>query len=462
MSITTVYFQPHVWSPAYNPIVYSVLSNQNTQTDFSYVFDIWINETGSGDPTYTIKQRPNPAGAGMLDVSSIVQPFVELTNYALENDYNNTWYRNAADIAPNILLKVGEEYSVNGILTEFNGTGSTGAPAYQVNPYEGNYQVRAIPAALPWQQGVNNMADTNLYTFWSTYVMDGNGRFLKKQGNNITVFDYDYACLAFLNWNDLGPNFAKSVQMVQYKQYSASGSLLRTDNIQNTTGAGGGPQSAPDYTVQTYGKNYSMLYVKTGPENLRTAGLWNSSTAYYTVQALMKASSTTSPDPGIEGSEIVTYTISDECLQMYPRVRLSWLNDLGGRDYWNFTKFYEKTTNSPDSKYFQTPLNWSATKPVATTGDKTENWLRGGNKSYNKITTEVYSIQSDWLLQNDVDLLAGLAQSPQVWAYIGDTPDPVTVNISNPTYTYKNVEQTKLVQVSFDLQYTKVQQRQNM
>jgi hypothetical protein len=147
---------------------------------------------------------------------------------------------------------------------------------------------------------------------------------------------------------------------------------------------------------------------------------------------------------------------------MYPRVRLSWLNDLGGRDYWNFTKFYEKTTNSPDSKYFQTPLNWSATKPVATTGDKTENWLRGGNKSYNKITTEVYSIQSDWLLQNDVDLLAGLAQSPQVWAYIGDTPDPVTVNISNPTYTYKNVEQTKLVQVSFDLQYTKVQQRQNM
>jgi hypothetical protein len=147
---------------------------------------------------------------------------------------------------------------------------------------------------------------------------------------------------------------------------------------------------------------------------------------------------------------------------MYPRIRVSWLNSLGGRDYWNFTKFYEKTTDSPDSKYFQTPLNWSAALPVSTTGNKTQNWIRGGNKSYNKMVTQTYSIQSDWLLQDDVDLLAGIAESPQVWIYIGDTTTPYTVNVSNATYTYKNVEQTKMVQASYDLTYTKVQQKQNM
>ena len=88
MAITAVNIKPHVWSQAYNPIVYSITSNKNTETDFSYVFWIYINGDGSGDPDYKIVQRPNPAGAGMLDISSILQPEVLLSNFAQENSYN--------------------------------------------------------------------------------------------------------------------------------------------------------------------------------------------------------------------------------------------------------------------------------------------------------------------------------------------------------------------------------------
>ena len=465
MAITTVYQKPHVWSQAYNPIIYSILSNQNTQTDFSYVFWIWIDGDGSGEPDFKIVQRPNPSGAGMLDISSILQPYVELSNFAQENSYNNLWYKTGADLVPNVLVYAGEQYLFNGVLTTFNGAGAAGNPTYLLLAREGsnNKQVRVLPAALPWQEGIDIMSNNTDYYFWSDYVMDGNGKFLKEQGNNISVFDYDYSSLAFLNWWDtsLG-SYDPAVQLLQYKQYNAAGTLIRTDNVQNTQSAGGGPQTTSAYTNQSFSQPYTLLYAKTGPKNLQEASLWDNSTAYYTVQAFAKASATSSTSPGKVVSELVTYTISEECLQMYPRIRVSWLNSLGGRDFWNFTKFYEKTTNSPDSKYFQTPLNWSATTPTATSGDQTENWLRGGNKSFNKNVTETYSVQTDWLLQDDVDLLAGIAESPQVWIYIGNTPTPYTVNVSNVDYTYKNVDQQKLVQASYDLTYTKVQQKQNM
>lgn len=464
MSITAVNIKPHLWSQAYNPIVYSITSNKNTETDFSYVFWVWINGDGTGEPDYKIVQRPNPAGAGMLDVSSIIQPYVELSNYVQENSTNNLWFKTGEDLVPNILILAGEQYVFNNLLTTFNGSGTAGNPAYILNSRESNSkQVRALPAALPWQEGIDIMANNTNYYFWSDYIMDGNGKFLKEQGNSITVFDYDYSSLAFLNWWDASVGiYDSAVQLLQFKQYDANNVLLRTDNVQNTTAAGGGPQANSGYTTQTFSQLYTMLYAKSGPQNLKDAGLWNASTAYYTVQAFAKNSGTSSPSPGKAVSEVVTYTISDECLQMYPRIRVSWLNSLGGRDYWNFTKFYEKTTDSPDTKYFQTPLNWSSTVPVSTGADSFGNWIRGGNKSYNKNVTQTYTIQSDWLLQDDVDLLAGIPESPQVWIYIGNTSTPYTVNVSNLTYTYKNVEQTKLVQASFDVTYTKVQQKQNM
>jgi hypothetical protein len=464
MAITTTNIEPHVWSQGYNPIVYSITSDQNTQTDFSYIFWVYVNGDGSGEPDFKIIQRPNPAGAGMIDISSFIQPYIELSNFAQENSYNNTWYATGANFVPNILIYAGEQYSIGGVITSFNGSGTVGDPAFLLTSRESSAkQVRVLPAALPWQESIDIMANNTNYYYWSNYVMDGNGKFLKEQGNSISVFDYDYSSLAFLNWWDTSVgSYDPAVQLLQYKQYSANGTLLRTDNVQNTTAAGGGPQTTSAYTTQTFNQAYTLLYAKTGPQNLKDSSLWDNLTAYYTVQAFAKASATSSASPGTPVSELVTYTISDECLQMYPRIRVSWLNSLGGRDYWNFTKFFEKTTNSPDTKYFQTPLNWSSALPVATSGNKTENWIRGGNKSFNKNVTQTFSVQTDWLLQDDVDLLAGIAESPQVWIYIGTDITPYTVNVSNVNYTYKNVEQTKLVQASYDLTYTKVQQKQNM
>ena len=125
MPITNVYYKPKIWSPGYNPIVWSFLSNQNTQTDFNYVVDVYINAaTGATAPAYRLLQKPNPAGVCMVDVSSIVQPYLQLTNYSVEEGWSLD-YRDSYDIAASLFLKVGEQYvgASGGALTTFDGLG---------------------------------------------------------------------------------------------------------------------------------------------------------------------------------------------------------------------------------------------------------------------------------------------------------------------------------------------------
>jgi len=95
MSISAVNYKPHVYTPAYNPIPYSITSDENGQTDFSYVFDLYVN--GATGYTYRLKQRPNPAGAGMIDISPIMQSYVELSNWTAEQGWGKN-FRNFSEI----------------------------------------------------------------------------------------------------------------------------------------------------------------------------------------------------------------------------------------------------------------------------------------------------------------------------------------------------------------------------
>jgi hypothetical protein len=162
-------------------------------------------------------------------------------------------------------------------------------------------------------------------------------------------------------------------------------------------------------------------------------------------------------------SETVTFTLDTYCQDLYPVVRLSWLNDLGGRDYYNFNMFYEQTSSSTEDTYSQNPLNWNSTVPVVTNknGNTSLNWMRGGAKSFNKVVNRTFTIQSDWLTQDKVNFLGQVPESPSVWAYIGDVATPYTIIIDKADYTYKNVKQTKLVQATFVCKMTKTQPKQN-
>lgn len=473
--ITNITFKPHVYSPGYNPVVWSFLSNQNTNIDFSYVVDIYVNAaTGSTTPTYTLKQRPNQAGYGMVDVSSIVQPFIELTNYSVEQGWNKN-FRDSSEIAPAVFIKVGEEYigGTGSTLTTFNGLGSTGAPAYFMGSLEQiGFPVSVLPGALPWEEAVASMADETTYGFYQSYMMGATGtaslplpggKFLKRDSNAITVGSADHHTLSFINWNyRFTPGtWGRPVQCMVYNAYGATGGLIQTTTYQNLIQNGGGPMSTPTYTgAQWNNYYYAMLTFRCGPKDL---AITNPNIAYYTIQAYTKTTSTSSSTPQTIASELVTFTLDTNCQTLYPVVRLSWLNDLGGRDYYNFNMFYELTSNSTEQTYSQNPLNWNSSEPVVTdpSANTSPNWMRGGAKSFNKVVTRTFTIQSDWLTQEYVEYLGAIPESPSVWAYIGDEVNPYTVIVEKADYTYKNVKQIKMVQATFVCKITKTQPKQN-
>ena len=467
MAITSVSFQPKLWTSGYNPIIWTVNSNINTLPDMRYVFDVYVNAaTGATAATYRVKQRPNPSGYGQIDVSSLVQPFINLTNVNYEK--TTTQYKSTSDINPYVHVKVGEEYTVSGVTTSLNGSGVTGAPGYFLSPYGATgYSVRVIPASLDFNTQIGIMQDTTVFNpFWSNYIMDGNdSKFLSLEPGDRSIRLTDRYTLTFLNiWDFAGSpgTYAQSILGMEYKLYNAAGTMTYSNFINNTVANGGGPQTTATYTSITSVRGTNFLTFRCGPADLADIALANP--AYYTVTAYVKITATSSPDPVYMASQTIRFNIDTQCEDLYPNVRLSWLNSLGGRDYYNFDMFYEKTTKSKAEVYNQVPLNWSSSAPVNNASSTTpfENYMRGGDKVYNKTVDTEFTIQTDYLTQEYVDYLADIAESPSVWAYIGEEDIPTTVVVSNVDYTYKNVKQTKLVQATFTCKVTKNQVKQSL
>lgn len=492
MAITTVEAAPHIYSPAYNPIAWSFLSDKADEQDMKYVIDIYVY--GATGYSHRIKQRPNPQGYCIVDVSAIIQPYISLAEFNNEFGYlyntpirantNENFFGSPdSDIYTYITVKAGEEYTVNGTPTIFDGNGATGAPDYVLGSREyfdtvipGDDTIRILPIALPAGQGIANQANTNPYGIFDPYIPLASSGFANplttNPGDNI-VQDGDFHTLTYLNWQDFGSGYDQVLYGWLINFYTNDGTLIGTTPINNILTNGGGPQANTSYTSVTYDPDFTLLSLKCGPaiSQIIPSASWNACD-YYTVNARIKTA--TSPTTIWEGPT-VKFVKSTDCQDLYPRVRLSFLNKFGARDYYNFTKFYEKTTQTQTDTWSQSMLDWSGTSPY---GQNTEpasalgswTWLRGGELSVNRTTTTTYRVQSDWVTQEQMDFLGGIAESPQVWAYIGNsgspvvngTVPPVTVKITNLNYSYKLIKQVKLAQVSFDMTYTKIDQKQNI
>lgn len=519
--ITSVNYRPKFYSSGYNPIIWSVTSdkaNDTTLFDYAYVFDLYIDGVG---PINRIVQRPNPSFAGMIDVSSFVQPYLNIGAFANETGTPiSTPYKTASEGLANIQILVGEQYrtSQNGALTLYTGTANTaGNPAYVLGA-QGYTQlpVVVLPASLSWSeqqktmqaQNVNSTDYYGLFGELAPYILKndsilaantcgGVGLFLSKAprvtlgGNwrtstaapssNIVANDYTYDrhTVTFINRNPVyqygnsGTVQASSPNVALYTFYDAAGSQITTRWASNSQEYGGAPRTTCGTNISTFSQsnNQEMVSLRVGPKDLEERGIWTSIgevPAYYTVQLFANASipsctSDTIPTPTTPVSELITINVTEDCTSyLYPRVRLSWLNNLGSRDYWNFTMFAEQTINTESKEYYKPEMNWSGTTPVQTSNDTTQNWLKGGLKLYNKTQKDTWTIQSDWLTQEEVEFIKGVVASSQVWAYVGEDDFPYVAKIKEASYTVKTIKMVKVYNVTFNVEFSTVQSMQNI
>jgi len=483
--ITQINYAPSYLQGVYNPIIWSVTSDEIAQPNFSYVFDVYINGTFE----IRLKVKPNPSGAGMIDVSQICQSY--LKNDRIPETLINTTtflhlFADNTNSSLHLLVKVGEEYG--GVI--YDGNGTAGEPDYNLwaRTIQNHFDipVHVWNSSLPFQQQQDGMSNGYLYS--GGYGLLPSQTITYDWGNalpnNTLAYPLSYAplkqnvyyndinVLSFINWsqypNDLDDSYIAFCVLNYYDKFGNPIVTGLPISVDSGTGYLQKGQCSDVVTTQLdaefdilhvqcrLASLMEMINVYAGGSYVMTAG------EYIEVQMYSHANGSGCTED-LPLTQISRFTMLEDCQDLYTRVRLSWLNELGGRDYMNFTAFMEKDTTTNNSNYYQETMNWSALKPVNenVTNPNFNLQTKGGDVIYNKQANTSWTLNTDWLTQDEVNLLEGLQKSSNVIAYFNDTPYnvlvPQSVRIGQTSYKTKNVKQVKLVQGEFEIFLNQVQ-----
>ena len=483
--ITQINYAPSYLQGVYNPIIWSVTSDEIAQPNFSYVFDVYINSTFQ----IRLKVKPNPSGVGMIDISQICQSYLlndripetiidTLNNFHIFTDNTNSSLRT--------FVICGEEYG--GVL--YNGVGTVGNPAYYLyaNTVQTNFNipVHVWNSSLSFREQQDGMSNgitfsggyglipsrAKSYDWGDAYNKGILAYPLSYNTLKQKVYYTDMNVLSYINWtqyfNNLDNSYMAFLMINYFDQY---GNPIVTNLPISVDSVSGFNQKyqCNDIVTNQLSAEFDILHVQCRLKSLievievQTGQFYTMLPGeYIEVQMYNHASSNgcIEADPITHKSR---FTMLEDCDNLYTRVRLSWLNELGGRDYMNFTAFMEKDTSTTNSNYYQETMNWSGYTPVTPYVNNPNYNLqtKGGDVIYNKQASTSWTLNTDWLTQDEVNLLEGLQKSSNVIAYFNDTSynqyAPQSVRIGQTSYKIKNVKQVKLVQGEFEIFLNQVQ-----
>jgi hypothetical protein len=486
--ITAINYAPSYLQGVYNPIIWSVTSNQIAQTNFSYVFDVYINGTFQ----IRLKVKPNPAGVGMVDVSQICQSFlpIDIVPETIIDNFSDLIFADNLNSSLHVFLKVGEEYGSPGVIYNGVTTGVEGSPAYNLYAKKGNeildIPVHAWNSSLEFKEqqegmsvftatsgGYGALASRTIHYDWGLNVlvplMD-KAYPLTYSILNQKVYLKDVNVLSFINWTKYATLNDNYIAFCKIRYYNASGTLVNQYNA-SLDSLNGFNQKLNCSTVVTTQLNtrYDIVHVDSQLDHLMYYFNSKLSTGYTlspneSMSIQMYTHQTANGCvPNIASTQEVRFTMLEDCETLYTRVRLSWLNDLGGRDYMNFTMFTEKEIQTTNDNYYQESMNWNLTTPVPMNVQNPNQNLsiKGGNVIYNKQASTSWMLNTDWLTQDEVNLLEGLQKSSHVLAYFNDNLynqyAPYSVRIGQTSYKTKNIKQVKMVQGEFEIFLNQIQ-----
>jgi len=154
---------------------------------------------------------------------------------------------------------------------------------------------------------------------------------------------------------------------------------------------------------------------------------------------------------GAPYSEIRRWHIVDECT-LYDKIRVCFLNRLGGFDYFTFTRDKKKTVNFKKNEYSKIlPWDYQYGKP--------EERSDRGSTIFSVEADESFTLQSNWITEKDAIWLEELMTSPEVYIldYINGYPYndtrgavKIPIIITNTSYEVKTTLRDKLFNISIN------------
>jgi hypothetical protein len=368
MSLTITSLPPEV-SPAYNSFYFNVTSTNTAQPNYKYVFSVFSGSTGAGNPMSTIKLLPRPGGSANC-IFSPARVLESLVSYDARIQ-NIIAVTNSLNHITSYCIRFGEEYgSLNTGVTVFSSI--TSATGYIFN---GVKQYEQLPS---WK--------------YNDYVLTGStSKFLTNQPRSGVFIknNTDRGTLSYMQSIDGGNPLSSALVLTTYQT------------------SGGSIQYIGNYATGFTGQN--ILHVPSGIWNLNNAGLGTivNQLTDYKYDLFISAST--------QISERILYKINLRCTK-YDTVRIQFLNRLGGFDYFNFNLVSRKTVNVTRNS-FKKVLDYNYQL-----GDRGTTILDiDGNYTF--------TVQSDWVNQNESNWLEELVTSNEVYIINSDgTSYPIIID----------------------------------
>lgn len=142
-------------------------------------------------------------------------------------------------------------------------------------------------------------------------------------------------------------------------------------------------------------------------------------------------------------SEVKTYTIDCNCNRQC--IRIAWLNNLGGIDYWSFTaeKSYEVDIKDSSEATKQLMSNWPRSYGAFATTIRRQTMKRTVNRML---------VRSQYLTQDQLDAISYIKSSTDV-KIVNSRQDMRTVIVDDQSFT-KRQDGDKLYSIAFYIEYT--------
>ncbi len=393
-------------------------------------------------------QTDGQAVFGLFKISSIIQDFTKTDNKGYDVDGVNSTFAGDTMLVNNHSIHQIDKYANN--RQNLRHILLLGGYEYSTTATSTIIEQDSL-AALVGLFSTNSTAQHSLgfsgFNFDDFILTASNKRFLSvfpavyTDSSNVRKIQLNqYHTLAFFNGGFAG--YANiTVTRIQIKTFDNSG-LLSETYIDNTVDNGGAPFA--NITTNFFNGNDNthkgLLYFGCGTAQLAQNGISLTNVVSYTVRAY---------NVNTPVSNAHTFEIQDEDCKGFETIRLAFLNSLGAWDYYNFTK---KSVRKQNITRTGTKLNYGYTPYASTTdaGIASNNTLYnygtydGGTRTLNINSIETIDANTDFITEEEGNILEELFLSQDVYMQNGTSFEPVV--ISDTEYIKQTSANNMLIQ----------------
>ena len=410
------------------------------------IIDITTGTTTTGSTIATLRQFENPSGTAHFDLQNI------LKNYTTPNPNleSITGLTGSSYETFRFIAQVGTD------LGEFNqdeiASGTTGSyciiggrkPYYDLNWDEENQYVstvldfsscpisRSRIFALSDLTGPKESSDTPAWVTGETVL-----------AQTIPADNKAKRTLSFVN-RHLAPvtvgslaDERKTIGAIRVTIMSGSTELddFFIENIQSN---GGGPNTVVGGTrYDEY--PYDVITVQCG-QNMYTGDTSNA-THWFVASFIKSCPSDPNTYWDTPISNIYRFNVDEGSCNDFEYVDVSWLNSLGFRDYFTFRKRRDYNINIARNTYEQLDGTWGGQDYEVNTYDR-------GEKVFSQSLQERYTINTDYLSDEEAEFLKNLYLSPDVKVRFEGESDFYPVVLEDTVWTEKTFRKDKLFQAT--------------